>query len=88
MTNEDNEEDYNEEQKNIIAQANTITIDWWQSMLSWAKAGNHLSLIERKMAANYIKKIGNGLYFKMIKPAEKAIALKEKAEMLGFTMKE
>lgn len=79
-------EDYNEEEKNIIAQANAITIDWWQSMLSWAISENHLSLIERRQATSYIKKISNGRYIKMIKSAEKAIALKKKAEMLGFTM--
>ena len=79
-------EDYNEEEKNIIAQANAITIDWWQSMLSWAISENHLSLIERRQATSYIKKMSNGRYIKMIKPAEKAIALKKKAEMLGFTM--
>ncbi len=87
LATEDEEvEDYNEDEKNIIAQANAITIDWWQSMLVWAKSENRLSLIERRTATSYIKKIGNGRYIKKFKAAEKAIALKEKAETLGFTM--
>lgn len=85
-TEEEEAEDYNEDEKNIIAQANAITIDWWQSMLVWAKSENRLSLIERRTATSYIKKIGNGRYIKKFKAAEKAIALKEKAETLGFTM--
>ncbi len=85
-TEEEEAEDYNEDEKNIIAQANAITIDWWHSMLVWAKSENRLSLIERRTATSYIKKIGNGRYIKKFKAAEKAIALKEKAEALGFTL--
>ncbi len=83
-TEDEEDEKYNEEEQNIIAQANAITVDWWQSMLLWAMSENYLSLIERRQATSYIKKINSGRYIKKVNAAEKAIALKKKAEMLGF----
>ena len=83
-TEVDETEDYNEEEKNIIAIANAITINWWQAMLNWAKTENRLSLIERKQASNYIKRIENNRFIKIVRQAEGAIALKKKAEILGF----
>ena len=83
---EDNINDYNDAEKGIINQANAIPAEWWNAMLRWAKEENRLSLIERRQASNYIKKIGNNRFIKTINAAEKAIALKEKAEVLGFVM--
>lgn len=83
---EDNINEYNDAEKGIINQANAIPAEWWNAMLRWAKEENRLSLIERRQASNYIKKIGNNRFIKTINAAEKAIALKEKAETLGFVM--
>lgn len=83
---EDNINEYNDAEKGIINQANAIPAEWWNAMLRWAKEENRLSLIERRQASNYIKKIGNNRFIKTINAAEKAIALKEKAEVLGFVM--
>jgi len=55
-------------------------------MLIWAKKENKLSLIERRQISNYIKKFENNRLFKTIKTTEKAIALKKKAELLGFSI--
>ena len=76
-TEVDETEDYNEEEKNIIAIANAITINWWQAMLNWAKTENRLSLIERKQASNYIKRIENNRFIKIVRQAEGAIALND-----------
>ena len=57
-----------------------------EAMLIWAKKENKLSLIERRQISNYIKKFENNRIFKTIKTAEKAIALKKKAELLGFSI--
>lgn len=80
-------EDYNEEERNIIAQANAISVEWWAAMLDWAKSHNKLSLIEIRQASNNIKKSTNGRCIKTIKAAEKAINLKKKVEQLGFDWK-
>lgn len=85
-SDEDNINEYNDAEKGIINQANAIPAEWWNAMLRWAKEENRLSLIERRQASNYIKKIGNNRFIKTINAAEKAIALKEKAETLGFVM--
>lgn len=82
---EEQGEDYNEEEENIIAQANAITSALWQAMLNWAKAENRLSLIERRNISGYIKRKENGRNITKVNQAENAIALKKKAEMLGFT---
>ena len=82
---DNNEEDYNEEEENIIAQANAISADLWQAMLDWAKTENRLSLIERRNISGYIKRKENGRLIKKVNQAENAIALKSKAESLGFT---
>ena len=58
----------------------------WEAMLIWAKKENKLSLIERRQISNYIKKFENNRLFKTIKTTEKAIALKKKAELLGFSI--
>ena len=84
-TTEENGEDYNEEEENIIAQANTITSELWQAMLYWAKAENRLSLIERRNISGYIKRKENGRNITKVNQAENAIALKKKAETLGFS---
>lgn len=59
-------------------------MEWWKAMLILAKNEKTLSLIERRPALNYIKKIECNRYIKTVKTAEKAIALKKKAESLGF----
>lgn len=82
---DNNEEDYNEEEENIIAQANAISADLWQAMLDWAKTENRLSLIERRNISGYIKRKENGRLIKKVNQAENAIALKSKAESFGFT---
>ena len=82
---DNNEEDYNEEEENIIAQANAISADLWLAMLDWAKTENRLSLIERRNISGYIKRKENGRLIKKVNQAENAIALKGKAELLGFT---
>ncbi len=81
---EDYSEDYNDEEKSIIAQANAIPVEWWMAMRDWARSNNKLSLIESRQASNNIKKAMNGRCIKSIKAAEKAIILKEKVEKLGF----
>lgn len=81
---EDETEDYNAEEKNIIDQANAISIEWWKAMLAWSKSENILSLIEKRQVTNNIKKLENGRPIKTISSAEKAIALKKKVELLGF----
>ncbi len=86
ITEDDCSEDYNEEEKGIILEANAIPIELWEAILIWAKKENKFSLIERRQISNYIKKIENNRLFKTIKTAEKAIALKEKAELLGFSL--
>lgn len=86
-TTEEDEEAYNEEEENIIAQANTIPSELWQAMLNWAKAENRLSLIERRNISGYIKRKENGRNITKVNQAENAISLKNKAEMLGFTFK-
>lgn len=86
ISEDDNIEEYNEEEKGIIIQANTIPVELWEAMLIWAKKENKLSLIERRQISNYIKKFENNRLFKTIKTAEKAIALKKKAELLGFSI--
>lgn len=63
-----------------------IPVELWEAMLIWAKKENKLSLIERRQISNYIKKFENNRLFKTIKTAEKAIALKKKAELLGFSI--
>ncbi len=88
ITEDETPEDYNEEEKGIIIQANSISASWWKSMLDWSKEENKLSLIERRQASNYIKKMENNRFIKTIKAAEKAIALKKKTEALGFTMQD
>lgn len=84
-TTEENEEDYNEEEENIIAQANSISSELWQAILNWAKAENRLSLLERRNISGYIKRKENGRSITKVNQAENAISLKNKAEMLGFT---
>lgn len=86
ISEDDNLEEYNEEEKGIIIQANAIPVELWEAMLIWAKKENKLSLIERRQISNYIKKFENNRLFKTIKTAEKAIALKKKAELLGFSI--
>ena len=86
ITEDDCSEDYNEEEKGIILEATAIPIELWEAILIWAKKENKFSLIERRQISNYIKKIENNRLFKTIKTAEKAIALKEKAELLGFSL--
>lgn len=86
ISEDDNLEEYNEEEKGIIIQANAIPVELWEAMLIWAKKENKLSLIERRKISNYIKKFENNRLFKTIKTAEKAIALKKKAELLGFSI--
>lgn len=86
ISEDDNLEEYNEEEKGIIIQANAIPSELWEAMLIWAKKENKLSLIERRQISNYIKKFENNRLFKTIKTAEKAIALKKKAELLGFSI--
>lgn len=83
---EDETENYNAEEKNIIAQANAISIEWWKAMLEWSKSENILSLIEKRQVTNNIKKLENGRSIKTISSAEKAIALKKKVELLGFRL--
>ena len=39
-----------------------------------------------KMQSNYIKKMDDGRFIKTINNAEKAIAIKNKVEHLGFSM--
>ena len=84
-TTEENEEAYNEEEENILAQANSISSELWQAILNWAKAENRLSLLERRNISGYIKRKENGRSITKINQAENAISLKNKAEMLGFT---
>ncbi len=79
-----NTDDYNDKERGIVNQANDIPMEWWKAMLVWAKKENFLSLIERRQASNFIKKIECNRYIKTVKAAEKAIALMEKAESLGF----
>lgn len=86
ISEDDNLEEYNEEEKGIIIRANAIPSELWEAMLIWAKKENKLSLIERRQISNYIKKFENNRIFKTIKTAEKAIALKKKAELLGFSI--
>ena len=76
---------FEEEEENIIAQAKAISADLWQAMLDWAKTENRLSLIERRNISGYIKRKENGRLIKKVNQAENAIALKSKAESLGFT---
>lgn len=85
---EENREDYNEEEVNIIAQANDISAELWQAMLNWAKTENRLSLLERRKISGYIKNKENGRNIRKVNQAENAINLKKEAEMLGFTFKE
>ena len=73
ITEDDSSEDYNEEEKGIILQANAIPTDLWEAILIWAKKENKLSLIARWQITNYIKKSENSRFFKTIKTAEKAI---------------
>ena len=80
------EDNYSEEENNIIAQANAITKEWWNAVLEWNKTEKLLSQIEKKTVSNYIKKMDDGRSIKTINNAEKAIAIKNKAEFLGFTM--
>ena len=84
-TTEENEEAYNEEEENILAQANSISSELWQAILNWAKAENRLSLLERRNISGYIKRKENGRSITKVNQAENAISLKNKAEMLGFT---
>lgn len=85
VSTDDDSDNYNEEEKNIIVQANAIPIEWWKALLTWAKTENYLSLIEKRQANNNIKKLENGRSIKTIKAAEKALALKKKVETLGFS---
>lgn len=84
-TAEEDEDDYNEEEENIISQANAISQEWWQALYDWTKAENRLSLIERRNISGYIKRKDNGRLIKKINQAKNALALKNKAELLGFT---
>lgn len=77
-------EDYTEEDRNIISQANAITAEWWKAMLEWEKEEKILSRLEKIQASNYINKIENGRYIKTKNNALKAIALKDKVESWGF----
>ena len=47
ISEDENIEEYNEEEKGIIIQANAIPVELWEAMLIWAKKENKLSLIER-----------------------------------------
>lgn len=80
------EDNYSEEENNIIAQANAITKEWWNAVLEWNKTEKLLSQIEKKTVSNYIKKMDDKRSIKTINNAQKAIAIKNKAESLGFTM--
>ena len=84
-TAEEDEDDYNEEEEKIISQANAISQEWWQAQYDWTKAENRLSLIERRNISGYIKRKDNGRLIKKINQAKNALALKNKAELLGFT---
>lgn len=87
-TAEEDEDDYNEEEENIISQANAISQEWWQALYDWTKAENRLSLIERRNISGYIKRKDNGRLIKKINQAKNALALKNKAELLGFTFED
>ena len=80
------EDNYSEEEYNIIAQANAITKEWWNAVLEWNKTEKALSQIEKITVSNYIKKMDDGRFIKTINNAEKAIAIKNKVEHLGFSM--
>lgn len=80
------EDNYSEEEYNIIAQANAITKEWWNAVLEWNKTEKTLSQIEKITVSNYIKKMDDGRFIKTINNAEKAIAIKNKVEHLGFSM--
>ena len=80
------EDNYSEEGNNIIAQANAITKEWWNAVLEWNKTEKLLSQIEKKTVSNYIKKMDDKRSIKTINNAEKAIAIKNKVEHLGFSM--
>ena len=80
------EDNYSEEEYNIIAQANAITKEWWNAVLKWNKTEKTLSQIEKRTVSNYIKKMDDGRFIKTINNAEKAIAIKNKVEHLGFSM--
>lgn len=86
LISEDNEENHNEEETGIIAQANAITADCWRAMLEWAITENQLALLERRNLKSYIKRMESHRLIKTVNQAEKAIALKEKAEKLGFVV--
>lgn len=79
-------DNYSEEEYNIIAQANAITKEWWNAVLEWNKTEKTLSQIEKLTVSNYIKKMDDGRFIKTINNAEKAIAIKNKVEHLGFSM--
>lgn len=87
-TTEEDEDDYNEEEENIIAQANAISQEWWQALYDWTKAENRLSLMERRNISGYIKRKDNGRLIKKINQAKNALALKNKAELLGFNFED
>ncbi len=48
ISEDENIEEYNEEEKGIIIQANAIPVELWEAMLIWAKKENKLSLIRKE----------------------------------------
>lgn len=58
------EDNYSEEEYNIIAQANAITKEWWNAVLEWNKTEKTLSQIEKITVSNYIKKMDDGRFIK------------------------
>ena len=78
-------ENYDEEKKNIIAKANSITSESWKELLEWNKINKTLSVAERITIENCIKKMENNREIKRINTAEKAIEIMKKAESYGFS---
>ena len=71
------EDNYSEEEYNIIAQANAITKEWWNAVLEWNKTEKALSQIEKITVSNYIKKMDDGRFIKNNKQCRKSYCYKE-----------